>query len=151
MISKIPLIPYFKTSRYRVETMVELSNVKKKELVADLGSGDGRISIAFGEKEANVEGFELDPNLVRISNILISKKNLQQNIIIHQTNFWSVDLSRFDIVCIYPMPDIMLELEKKLQSELKVGSRVLLNYYPFPNWEYVENKDNIYLYKKLSA
>jgi hypothetical protein len=40
-------------------------------------------------------------------------------------------------------------LEKKLQKELQLGARVLLNYYPFQTWKYEKMKDKIYLYKKV--
>lgn len=141
-------IPYFITSRYRVETMVELSNVKRGEKVADLGSGDGRISIAFGEKDAVVHGFELNSELVLLSEKHIKKANLTGTVTIHQKDFWLENLSSFDIICMYPMPDIMPKLEEKLEKELKKGARVLLNYYPFPTWKEQTEKDNIYLYQK---
>ena len=147
-MNSLPFIPFFKTSRYRVQTMIDLSEVKPFERVADLGSGDGRISIEFAKKKALVEGFELDPLLADLSEDLIKKSSLEKNIIIHRKNFWDEDLSRFNIVCIYPMPDIMQALEAKLQNEIKKGTRILLNYYPFPTWEYEKSKDNVYLYLK---
>lgn len=128
--------------------MIDLSEVKPSEKVADLGSGDGRISIEFAKKNAFVEGFELDSLLANLSEELIKKSLLEKNIIIHRKDFWDEDLSRFNIVCIYPMPDIMQALETKLQNELIKGARILLNYYPFPTWEYEKSKDNVYLYLK---
>ncbi len=141
-----PLIPYFKTSRYRVESMVKLAHISPFDHVADLGSGDGRISIACAEKGAQVEGFELDPVLAEMSEEEIKKRHLDSNITIHRKNFWDEDLSRFNIICIYPMPDIMEYLEVKLTKELKSGAKVLLNYYPFPTLKPLVQKDHIFLY-----
>jgi tRNA A58 N-methylase Trm61 len=127
--------------------MVELSSIKYGKTVADLGSGDGRISIAFAKRGGIVTGYELDPKLVKKSNILISQAKINQSIHILNKDFWSTNLSKFDIVTIYPMPDIMLPLEKKLLNELKPGAQVLTNYYQFPKWVSIVCKNNIYLYQ----
>lgn len=128
--------------------MIELSSILPGETVADLGSGDGRISIAFANKGGIVTGYELDPNLVKMSNNLINKAEATQNTHILNEDFWIADLSGFDIVTIYPMPDIMSSLEEKLLKELKPEARVLTNYYQFPKWKKVACKNHIYLYQK---
>ena len=128
--------------------MIELSSIQPGETVADLGSGDGRISIAFANKGGVVTGYELDSDLVKRSNDLINKAGVNQNAHILNKDFWIADLSRFDIITIYPMPDIMLSLEEKLLNELKPGARVLTNYYQFPKWKKIGCKNHIYLYQK---
>lgn len=150
-----PPIPYFTTSRYRVATMVELAHAKPGERVADLGTGDGRIAIAFGEKGIEADGYEIDPDRIKLAreNSKNSFGSAQDKaafgkIVILDKDFWQEDLSKYDIVCCYPMPTIMGRLEKKLKEELKPGARVLLNYFPFPHWKEKIIKDNIYLYIK---
>ncbi len=128
--------------------MLDLSNVAENDKVADLGTGDGRIAIAFAKKGALVDGFELDEKLVSKSQKNVIKEKVEEKVTILKENFWDVDLSSYDIITIYPMPDIMLNLEEKLEKELKRGARVLLNYYPFLNWKYITLKDNIYFYVK---
>lgn len=171
----LPFIPYFQTTRYRVQAMIDLAEIRPNEKAADLGSGDGRIVIALAQAGAQAVGYELDPKLVRLSeeniqNVILgtsetrtpeSIQQLQskQNTIdtaqarrtiplILEKDFWQEDLSVYDIITIYPMPDIMEDLEKKLQNELKKGARVLLNYYTLPSWKFNKTKDHIYLYKK---
>jgi hypothetical protein len=150
----IPRIPYFQTSRYRVETMVELANPKPNEKGADLGSGDGRIVIAFAkvpfmgaQRGIEMHGYEIDEDLKRLSEENIKKLNIN-NAFIHNIDFWQEDLSQYDIICSYPMPTIMGRLERKLQEELKPGTRILLNYFPFKHWKLKTMKDNIYLYQR---
>jgi|SRR5579872_6076611 len=146
-MSAIPKIPYFQTSRYRVETMVELADIKPNDKLADLGSGDGRIVIAFAKRGIETHGYEIDQELEKLSENNITKQNIK-NAFIHKKNFWQEDLSSYDIICSYPMPSIMGRLERKLQEELKPGARVLLNYFPFKHWKLEKTKDNIYLYIK---
>lgn len=164
----LPYIPYFQTTRYRVQTMIELANIKPGEKAADLGSGDGRIVIELVKAGAEVVGYELDQSRIELSEENIKKafmnchpesserpfkdsSALPQNDIIKplilQKDFWEEDLSHYEIITVYPMPDVMEILEKKLLGELQPGARVLLNYYAFPNWQYETTKDHIYLYR----
>jgi len=151
----LPHIPYFQTTRYRVQTMIDLAHILPGETATDLGSGDGRIVIALAKAGAHAVGYELEEQLAKLSEENITKelslfnppKQLGTAHIL-QKDFWTEDLSRYSIITVYPMPDIMEALEKKLINELKHGSRVLLNYYPFPHWKEATKKDNIYLYIK---
>lgn len=146
------IIPYFQTTRYRVQAMMELADIKqdlpesRQEIAADLGSGDGRIVIALSQNKARAYGYELDPELKTLSEKHIEQAGVQATII--QKDFWKEDLSVYDVITVYPMPDIMSALEKKLLTELRPGSRVLLNYYPFPRWKPEREKDHIFLYRK---
>ncbi len=143
----IPKVPYFQTSRYRVETMVELADQKPGDRGADLGSGDGRIVIAFAKRGIEIHGYEIDETLIKNSEEKISELNLK-NAFINNKDFWSVNLSEYNFICCYPMPTIMGRLERKLQDELKPGTKVLLNYFPFKHWKLKTMKDNVYLYIK---
>lgn len=143
-LMKIPYIPYFQTSRYRVQAMIDLADIQPGDLAVDLGTGDGRIAIALAKAGAAVTAYELDDNMQALA-----QKNAAEagvDITFLQKDFWDEDLSPFHIVCCYPMPPIMKELEKKLMDELKPGSRVLLNYFPFEHWKETIKKDNVFLY-----
>ncbi|MDE2025522.1 MAG: 50S ribosomal protein L11 methyltransferase [Patescibacteria group bacterium] len=142
----LPLIPYFQTTRYRVTAMIQLAKVTKNDHAADLGSGDGRIAISLAKAGAEVVGYELDDKLVHLSQDNINREKLEKKVQIMQKDFWQEDLSTYSIITVYPMPDIMSALEEKLLKELIPGSRVLLNYYPFPTWKPTAVKDHIYLY-----
>lgn len=143
----VPKIPYFQTSRYRVDAMVELAEPLPGEKVADLGTGDGRITIAFARTGAEVYGYEIDETLRKLAEENIKNGKLK-NAIIHNIDFWTQNLSKYDIIACYPMPTIIDKLEKKLMNELRPGSRILLNYFPFCNWKAKKIKDNIFLYVK---
>jgi len=126
--------------------MVKLAKIMKGERAADLGMGDGRIAIALAKAGAQVTGFELDDKYIAIATDNIRNENVGNSVEILQLDFWSKDLSDFSIVAIYPMPDIMKDLENKILSELRPGSRVLTNFYPFPTWKQSARENKIYLY-----
>lgn len=144
-MGSIPTIPYFQTSRYKVLTMVELAKPNPSDLGVDLGSGDGRIVIAFAKNGVTMHGFETDTDLRNLSLSNIQTEKLS-NVEIYNKNFWEENLMKYTIVCCYPMPQIMGRLETKLKQELLPGARVLLHYFPFKHWKLKEVKDNVYLY-----
>ncbi len=127
--------------------MIDLAMPKTGDKMADLGSGDGRILVAFGKKGIESHGYELDSQLIEKSQNEIEKENINDRVFVHKEDFWEIDLSPFDIITIYPMPDIMGILEEKLRKELHPATRVLLNYYSFSTKIPKAIKNNIYLYQ----
>ncbi len=64
-IDEIPFVP---TPMEVVDRMLEMAEVKKGDLVYDLGSGDGRIVIRAAKKYgARGVGIEMDPELIELS------------------------------------------------------------------------------------
>ena len=141
-----PFIPYFQTTRYRVQAMVDLAHILPGDMHADLGSGDGRILIAFAKAGALSHGYELNEELLEKAANDIKAADLPPSIVLHKKDFWQEDLSPYSIITVYGMPDIMDALRNKLNSELKTGTRVLSNYYPVPGWTPEATKDAIYKY-----
>lgn len=139
---------FAKTSKEAVKEIALLANMKQGETAADLGSGDGRLTIALAEKGAQVHGYEINPFLVLLSKYFIRKSNLDSKVFVHWKNFWHENFSDFDVVVLYGIGYIMNRLEKKLQAELKPGARIISNGFKFPNWQYTQKVDNIYLYVK---
>src|SRR5215831_395566 len=61
-----PDVPYVPTTDEAVQAMLKLADVKKTDVVYDLGCGDGRIVIAAA-KDFGAHGVGIDINPVRIS------------------------------------------------------------------------------------
>ena len=129
-----------------VEKMVELAQVKKGEVSADLGSGDGRVVIAFAKAGAEAHGYEINPLLVIISRINVRKAGLKGKAYIHWKNFWNADLSKYDIITVFQIDFAMNKLEDKLRKEIKPGARVISNHWTFPKWNYSKFEKDIYVY-----
>src|SRR6266853_498300 len=60
-----PDVPYVPTTEEAVKAMLKLADVKKTDVVYDLGCGDGRIVIAAA-KDFGAHGVGIDINPVRI-------------------------------------------------------------------------------------
>lgn len=139
-------VPYVPTSRSRITTMLEMSQVNPRDLVADLGAGDGRIVIAFAQRGARTEGFELNPILVLLARMRIRIAGLRSDARIHMKNYWHEDLARFSVVTIFGFPPMMEDLRRKLEKELRPGTRILSNSFQVPGWKYKDTRDGVYLY-----
>ncbi len=139
---------FLPTSTKRVNKMVDLAKITPGMIVADLGSGDGRIVIAMAEKGAIAHGFEINPFLVLFSRIKIRRNNLQYKAFIHWKSFWSQNFSSYQVVMIFGISYIMKDLEKKLKKELPINAKVVSNGFQFPSWKPFLVKESIYIYRK---
>lgn len=139
---------YFPTTRGSLETIVKFADAKTGEKLADIGSGDGRIIIAFAKQGIEAHGYEINPLLVWQSRWLIKKLGLQNKAFVHWKSFWRVDLSQYNIINIYGIPYIMKRLEFKLKKELKPKAKVISNIYPLPGWGEIKKERGVYLYIK---
>ncbi len=126
--------------------MVELSKVKRGEYVAELGSGDGKVAIAFARAGAFVDGYEINPILVWWSRWQIRRAGLNKNVHIYWRSFWNIDFGNYDVVSFFQIHYIMKKLEGKLKKELKEGCRIVSNKWEFPNLHYRKKKNSVYLY-----
>jgi len=62
------IVPYVPTPQEVVDRMLELAQVKKGDVVYDLGSGDGRIVVTAAKKYGvKAIGFEIDPQRIKES------------------------------------------------------------------------------------
>src|SRR6202047_3579125 len=64
--SSRPDVPYVPTTDEAVQAMLKLADVKKTDIVYDLGCGDGRIVIAAAKTfGARAVGIDIDPRRIR--------------------------------------------------------------------------------------
>ncbi len=126
-------VAYIPTPKDVVRKMLQLADVRRGELVYDLGAGDGRILIEAVRKfGACAVGVELDPErFARIQDRLRATGTVADVI---QQDFMNVNLSSADVVAIYLSPSVNSELAPKLKNELKSGARVVSLDYTLRGW-----------------
>lgn len=139
---------YVPTKEKRVREMIDFLGIRPGEKAVDLGAGDGRLLIALAKAGAEAHGYEINPFLVSRARKNIKKAGFEGKAFIYQKNFWSEDLSQFDVATIYGISRIMKKLEDKLRKELKQNARVVSNAFNFPTWDYSKKEGAVYLYIK---
>ncbi|MGH7784323.1 MAG: SAM-dependent methyltransferase, partial [Candidatus Binatia bacterium] len=118
-----------------VNRMIELAEVKKGDVVYDLGSGDGRIVITAAKKGAKAVGFDVDSQRVNQSRENIRKANVEDRAEIRQQDILTVDLSPASVVTLYLLPSVNLQLKPNLLKQLKPGSRIVSHAFDMGGWK----------------
>jgi len=137
---------YYPSKEDSVQTMIKSAKPKPKDVLIDLGSGDGRIIIAAAKMGIKSIGYELDPILVHKSRQKIEQLKLSHLAKIEFKNFWKADFKHADIVCIYQFPQYIKKLEKVFQKNHHPLT-VISNRYQFPNQKPYLVKNEVYFYK----
>ena len=130
------IAPFLPSPQEVIDRMLEMAEVNPRDLVYDLGSGDGRVAItAAGRYGAQVVGFEIDPPLVTHSRRKIRAAGLEDRVEIREQDIRSVDPSPASVVTLYLCPEANLALKAALMRQLKPGSRVVSHYFGMGDWK----------------
>jgi uncharacterized protein (TIGR03000 family) len=120
-----PDVVYWPTPENVVEKMLELANVKKDDVIYDLGCGDARILVLAAKKYgARGFGFDIDPKRVKESLENVRKNNVEHLVTIKKADIFTLDLSEASVVTLYLLPDLNVKLMPQLEK-LKPGSRIV--------------------------
>jgi SAM-dependent methyltransferase len=129
-------VPYEPSSEEVIEAMLEIAQVGKKDLVYDLGCGDGRIVIAAAQKAgARGVGVDLDPERIKESLENARKANVTNRVQFFQQDLFQADIGKATVVMLYLWPEVNLKLRPKLLRELKPGTRVVSHSHHMGSWE----------------
>ena len=139
--------PYVPSRNTSVENMMKMGEIGPGQKVADLGSGDGRVVIAMARRGAEAHGYDNDPLLILLARRNIRRAGLSGKAFIHWKNLWKTDLSSFNAITVYGIPYMMKPLKEKLRKEMRPGSKVISNAFPFPQWQEDAKNEGVYLYQ----
>jgi tRNA G37 N-methylase Trm5 len=136
------IVPYVPTPQDVVERMLELAQVKKGDVVFDLGSGDGRIVVTAAKKYGvRAVGFEIDPERIKESHENIKKAGVGHLVEIRQQDIRTVDLSQASVLTMYLLPEVNLLLRPNIWSQMKPGSRVVSHDFDMGDWRPVQTEN----------
>ncbi len=122
---RTPDILFVPTPQEVVDKMLELAQVKKTDLVYDLGCGDGRIVVTAAKNfGCRCIGYDIDPKRVVESMENVRKNNVQKLVRIEQKDVFTLDLSDASVVTLYLLPSLNVKLIPQLQK-LKPGTRIV--------------------------
>ncbi|PWU02879.1 MAG: SAM-dependent methyltransferase [Terriglobia bacterium] len=131
-----PDVPYVPTTEAAVTAMLKLADVKKTDIVYDLGCGDGRIVIAAA-KNFGAHGVGIDINPVRIAEAKENarKAGVENLVRFEENDLFQADFHEATVVTLFLLPNVNLKLRPKLQQSLKPGTRVVSNTFDMGDWK----------------
>lgn len=120
-----PDVVFVPTPQKVVDAMLRLAQVKKSDVVYDLGCGDGRIVVTAAKRfGCRAFGFDIDPARVAESRENVENNGVGDLVTIQQKDIFTLDLSRADVVTLYLLPSLNVKLIPQLER-LKPGSRIV--------------------------
>src|SRR5687768_3268272 len=122
-----PDILFVPTAQEVVDKMLEVAKVTEKDIVYDLGCGDGRIVCTAAKKyKCKAYGFDVDPRRIKDSEESKSKldKDIQKLVTIQKKDIFTLDLSKASVITLYLLPSLNVKLIPQL-DKMKKGSRIV--------------------------
>ena len=119
-------VPFVPSKMRVVHKMIEVADLKKNEVVYDLGCGDGRLLVEAGKaKDIQAKGYEAAPipYILAQINKLIHRAKMN----VYMKNFFNADLKDANVIFCYLGPETMTKLYGKLKKECKKGTRIISN------------------------
>jgi protein-L-isoaspartate O-methyltransferase len=109
-----------------VAAMLKLAHVTPKDVVYDLGCGDGMIVTAaakdFGAKAV---GIDINPVRVKEANERVSKAGVTDKVTIKNEDLFTTNIGEATVVTLYLLQSLNEKLIPKLNKELKPGTRIV--------------------------
>jgi precorrin-6B methylase 2 len=133
--SRAPDVVYDPTPHPIVAEMLKLARIGPKDIVYDLGCGDGRIVIAaarqFGARAVCVD---IDPQRIRESRANARRAGVAERIVFLTQDLFETEIGEATVVTLFLWPEVNLKLRPKLWRELKPGTRVVSYIHSMGDW-----------------
>ena len=116
-----------------VDTMLDIAGVSERDVVMDLGSGDGRTVIAAALRGARAIGVEFDEELVELSRATTVAAGVAERATFVNADLFETDLSPATVITMFLLPELNSRLRPRL-LELAPGTRIVSNTWDLEDW-----------------
>jgi SAM-dependent methyltransferase len=134
--ARAPDVHFVPTDTTKVREMLAAAEVGAKDLVYDLGCGDGRIVI-MAVKKYGARGVcvDIDPVRIKESKSNADTAGVTKRIEFIEGDLFEQDLSKASVVTLYLLPSLNERLRPKLFKELRPGTRIVSNAFDMGAWK----------------
>jgi SAM-dependent methyltransferase len=134
--SRIPDVHYQPTPQLIVEELLKMADVNRKDVVYDLGCGDGRFVITAATKYgARGVGIDIDPERIKESNQNARIAGVLDKVKFIEGDLFETDFQEATVVALYLLPELNMQLRPTLLKDLKPGTRVVSHEFDMYDWQ----------------
>ena len=132
----VPRDPFVATPPDVVDRMLTLAKVGRRDVVYDLGCGDGRIVIAAAQKYgARGVGVDIDPARIAEAEENARRAGVQRLVTFKLQDALKTDVSDASVVTLYMLSAINVKLRPILTRQLRRGTRIVSHSFAMGDWE----------------
>jgi hypothetical protein len=136
-------VPYVPTPQDVVNRMLDMAKVRAGEFHMDLGSGDGRIAVTAAQKfGARAFGVDLNPIRVKEARANAEKAGVSNRATFEVKNLFETDISKADVLTMYLLPQVNIDLRPKILGTMWPGTRVVSHAFDMGDWS-PDQKDSV--------
>jgi len=133
--ARTPDVIFVPTPQEVVEDMLRLVDVKKGDVLYDLGSGDGRIPITAAKTYGvRAVGIDIDPDRIAEAQDNAKKAGVTRLVDFRLEDLFKSDFREATVVTLYLLPELNVKLRPRLLAELKPGTRIVSHQFDMGDW-----------------
>ena len=133
--ARTPDVVFVPTPEAVIDEMFRLAKVSGKDVLYDLGSGDGRIPITaarrFGTRGL---GIDIDPQRIQEANRNAQLAGVTDKVRFVLGDLFELDLAPATVITLYLLPALNLKLRPKL-LKLAPGTRIVSHDFDMGDWK----------------
>ena len=135
-MKRTPDVPYVPTRQAVVDAMLKMADVKKNDVIYDLGCGDGRIVITAAKNfGATGTGIDINPERIAEANKNAREAGVTDKVRFMEGDLFDADVSEATVVTLYLLPAVNMKLRPILMEQLKPGTRIVSHAFDMGDWE----------------
>ncbi len=124
----MPGVPFVPTRPAIMESMLSLAEIGRRDVVYDLGCGDGRLVISACKRYgARGLGVDLDDRLIARAQAEAQWQGVADRALFVARDLFEIDLTPATVVMLYLSVEMNLKLRPRLLEQLAPGARIVSN------------------------
>ncbi len=118
-----------------VDEMIKFADVKKSDVLYDLGCGDGIIVVTAAKKVGcKAVGYDIDPVRVKEAKQRAKDAKVEDLVSIEEKDIFTLDLTKATVIATYLLDDLNKKLVAQFK-QMKDGSRIVMHDYDIPGYK----------------
>ncbi len=135
LAQRTPDVIFVPTDYQVVISMLKLAQVTSKDIVYDLGCGDGRFVVTAARQfGARGVGIDIDPERIKEARELSARTGADDKVRFIKGDLFETNISEATVVTLYLLTRLNLKLRPKLMKELKPGTRIVSHAFDMGDW-----------------